>query len=76
MSGRLIGLNKFPGVRPVGLGEIWRWILAKCMFVVMEAGAKEACGKEQLFGGLEAVIEGGIHAVRLLWQQHSQKEDW
>ena len=56
MSGRLIGLDKFPGVRPVGLGEIWRWILAKCMFVVMEAGAKEACGKEQLYSGLEVRI--------------------
>ena len=21
-------------------------------------------------------IEGGIHAMRLLWEQHSQEEDW
>ena len=26
--------------------------------------------------GVEAGIEGGIHVVRLLWQQHAQQEDW
>ena len=31
---------------------------------------------KQLCGGLEAGIEGGMHAVRLLWQQHAQEEDW
>ena len=51
-------------------------MLVKCVLVVTESGAKEACGKEQLFGGLEAVIEGGIHAVRLLWKHHYQEEDW
>ena len=76
MSGRLIGLNKYPVVRSVGLGETWWRILSKCSLVVMEVEAKESCGMEQLCGGLEAGIEGDIHAVRLLWQQHYQKEDW
>ena len=26
--------------------------------------------------GLEAGIEGGIHVVWLLWQQHSQEDYW
>ena len=25
---------------------------------------------------MEAGIEGGLHAMRLLWAQHSQEEDW
>ena len=25
---------------------------------------------------MEAGIEGGIHAVRILWQKHAQEEDW
>ena len=37
---------------------------------------KAACGTEQLTGGVEAGIEGAIHAVRLQWAQHSHKEDW
>ena len=31
---------------------------------------------ENLCGGLEAGDEGGMHAVRILWQQHAQEEDW
>ena len=47
----------------------------KCVLTVMGAEAKEACGTEQICGGLEVGIEGGVHAVRLLWQQHAQLED-
>ena len=74
MSGLLISLYKCPGVRPVSVGETWLWMLAKCVLVVTEADSKEDCGTEQLCGGLEAGIEEGIHAVRLLWQHHSQEE--
>ena len=37
---------------------------------------KAACGMEQLAGGLEAVIKGRIHDMRLLWAQNSQEEEW
>ena len=45
-------------------------MLEKCVLEVMgaEAEAKEACGTEQLCGGLETRIEGEVHSVRLLWQ--------
>ena len=48
----------------------------KCVLTVMGAEAKEACGTEQLYRGLEDGIEEVIHAVRFLWQQHDQEEDW
>ena len=67
MSRRLIGLKKCPGVRPVGMGDTWHRILAKCLLAVTGAEAKEVYGTEQLYGRLEAGIEGGIHAVQLLW---------
>ena len=76
MSGRLIALGKFPGIRPVRIGETWRRLLAKCLLRVTSQEAKAACGTEQLEGGVEAGIEGAIHSMRLLWGQHSQEEGW
>ena len=72
MLGRLFGLDKYPRVRAVSLGETWNRMLVKCVLVLTGAEAKEACKTEQLCGGLEAGIEWGVHVVRLLWQQHSQ----
>ena len=66
MLGRLIRLNKCPGVQTVRVGETWHWMLEKCMLVVTGVEVKEACGTEKLCDGLEAGIEGGIHAVKLL----------
>ena len=69
MSDRLIKLGKKPGVKPVGVGENWQRLMAKFLLRVMGQEAKAACGTEQLAGGVEAGIEGGIHAMRLLWHQ-------
>ena len=66
MLGCLIGIDKCPGVRPVGVGYTWLRMLAKCMLVVTGVEAKEACGTEHLCHDLEAGIEGGIHAMRIL----------
>ena len=76
MSGRLIALDKSPGIRPVGIGETWRRLLAKCLLRVSGQEAKTACGTDQLAGGVEAGIKGAIHAARLQWAQHSEEEDW
>jgi hypothetical protein len=38
--------------------------------------AKDKCGIGQLCANLEAGIEGGIHAMRLLWEQHEVEEEW
>ena len=76
MSGRFIALDKSPGIRPVGIGETWCRLLAKCLLQVMGQEAKAACGTEQLAGGVESGIESSIHAVRLQWKQHPQEEEW
>ena len=68
MSERLIGLNKHPGVRPVGVGKTWRIMIAKCALKVAGQEAKEVCGIDQLFDWMEEGIRGGIHNMRLMWQ--------
>ena len=37
---------------------------------------KAECGTEQLAVGVEEGTEGGIHAIRLLWEHYYQEEDW
>ena len=56
MSGHIISFKKFPGVWPVGVGETWRRMLAKCVLAVMGEETKEDCGTEQLCRGLESSI--------------------
>ena len=75
MSGQLIALDKQPGIRPVGVGETWRRLMAKCLMQVTGQETKAACGTSQLSGGVEAGIEVAIHAMLILWEEHSLEED-
>ena len=50
--------------------------MAKCLPMVAGPEAKAACGTTQLAGRLEAGIEGAIHAMRVLWEEHKTEEDW
>ena len=77
MAGRLCGASKGPGggVRPLGVGETWRRLFAKCLLLVAGGEAKEACGIDQLCAGLEAGIEEGVHAMHQLWAQHAREEE-
>ena len=76
MSGWLMALEKQLGIRLVCVGKNWRRLMAKCLLRVTGKEAKDACGTDQLAGSVEAGIEGGIHAMRVLWQECSQEEDW
>jgi hypothetical protein len=76
MAGRLVALDKCPGVRPIGIGETWRRLAAKATLLSSGREAKELCGIDQLCAGLEAGIEGGIHAIDELWRQHEEEEEW
>ena len=76
MSSRLITLYKQPGIRPVGVEGTWRRLMAKCLLQVAGSEAKAACRTIHLTGEVEAGIDGAIHAMRVLWEEHTQEEDW
>ena len=50
--------------------------MSKCLLQVTGLEAKAACRTIQLAGGVEAGIEGAIHAIHILWEEHTQEEDW
>ena len=59
MAGRLVALDKSPGVRPVGIGSIFWRLFAKCLIKVIGHEATSACGNVNLLcAGLPAEIEG------------------
>ena len=49
---RLIGLDKYPGVRPVGIREVWQRLFAKIVSVIAGEEAKKEYGDDQLCAGL------------------------
>ena len=68
MACRLVALDKEPGTRPVGIGEVYRRLMAKCVLRVVGDRATRACGNLNLCAGLKAGIEGAVHAVRETWE--------
>ena len=70
VANRLIALDKCPGVRPIGIGEALRRILGKTVALVTRADLEEVCGIDQLCLGLRLGLEGSIHAVYELFDEH------
>jgi hypothetical protein len=69
MANRLVALDKQPGTRPVGIGEIVRRLIAKCVIARVGYRATAACGSLQLCAGLPAGIEGAVHALQSEWEE-------
>ena len=79
MARRLLAPDKRPGVRPVGIGETFRWSPDKRVMRAAGDQAKTACGNLQLCAGIEASIEGATYAVgqrrleRVIWIRRRQE---
>uniref|UniRef100_A0A0G4GC64 Reverse transcriptase domain-containing protein n=1 Tax=Chromera velia CCMP2878 TaxID=1169474 RepID=A0A0G4GC64_9ALVE len=65
---QLVVLDKCPGVRPVGIGEAIRRLLGKAVMKETREELQEACRADQLCSSLMGGLEGGIHAVKELWE--------
>ena len=70
MSSCLIALDKCPGVRPIAIGEEHRWILCKVLAMATGSDVVDLCGVRQVSFGLKAGIEGSVHAIRELYEEH------
>jgi hypothetical protein len=64
LANRGIAIDKCPGLRPVGVGEIVRRIIGKAIMTVTGEKVQESVGALQLCAGQPAGVESAIHAMR------------
>ena len=60
---RLIPLDKNPGVRPIGIGEVMRRIIGKAIMGVLGNKIQEVAGSIQLCAGQECSVEAAVHVM-------------
>ena len=63
---QMIALDKQTGIRQVGVVENWRQLMVKCLLRMTIQEARAACRMDQMAGGVDAGIEGGIHDMGVL----------
>ena len=68
-ASRLIPLNKSPGVRPIGVGEVCRRIIGKVIMKYSKADLRRAVGPLQLCAGFESGCEAAIHAMSEIFEE-------
>ena len=64
---RLIALDKHPGVRPIGVGEVCRRLLSRAVLCIVRTDVLQAAGPLQLCAGQPAGCEAAIHAMRKIF---------
>ena len=65
---RLIPLDKDPGLRPIGIGEVLRRIIGKSISRLASDAIKEAAGPLQTCSGHGAGAEAAIHAMHAIFK--------
>ena len=65
---RLIPLDKCPGVRPIGIGEVPRRIISKAILWLLSSDIESAAGPLQTCAGQMGGYEAAIHAMRGIYQ--------
>ena len=67
VAGRLIALDKNPGVRPIGVGEVARRIICKAILTILNPDILDVVGPSQLCAGQDSGCEAAVHTIRHLY---------
>lgn len=68
---RLIPLDKNPGLRPIGVGEVLRRIAGKVIVSVLKKDIVTSVGFLQVCAGQEAGSEAAIHAMNTIFEEEN-----
>eukprot|EP00794_Sanderia_malayensis_P019270 gene19270-biopygen16155 len=66
---KLIPLDKNPGVRPIGIGEVLRRIIGKAIISVIKPDILNSAGSLQLCAGTQAGCEAAAHAMHDIFEE-------
>ena len=66
-ASKLIPLDKNPGVRPIGIGEVLRRIIGKALISTIKPEIMKSAGSLQLCAGQEAGCEAATHAMNQIF---------
>ena len=67
LASRLIPLDKSPGIRAIGVGEVLRRISGKVLTMVLRQDITACTAPLQTCGGLQGGVEASIHALRTIY---------
>ena len=70
---RLIPLDKKPGLRPIGVGEILRRIAGKVLVSVIREDVITSVGSLQVCAGHEAGCEAAVHAMHEIFEEENME---
>ena len=68
---RLIPLDKNPGLRPTGVGEVLRRIAGKVIVSVLKEDVIKCTDTLQICVGQEAGIEAAIHSINMMYEDEN-----
>ena len=71
LSNKGLPLDKMPGVRPIGIGEIKRRIIGKAIVEAANFDIQKAAGPLQLCAGQSSGVEAAVHAMKEIWELHA-----
>ena len=73
IASRLIALDKWPGVRPIAIGEVSRRIISKAILAVVSDEVREVAGCIQLCADQDAGCEVAVRAMNAIFaDEHTE----
>ena len=73
LASRLIPLDKNPGLRPIGIGEVLRRIIGKALVQVIREEIVTSVGSLQVCAGQEAGSEAAVHAMHDIFNEEESE---